>query len=60
MQGRVDFAIDIAFKTADDLAPAQSLSGATKHVSLGAVIIAKPCPDDATESSIRLAVASAV
>ena len=55
LQGRVDFASDIAFEAADELALAHSLPGAPAHVRLGAAIIAKPYQDDAIESRICLA-----
>ena len=51
---------NIAFEAADDLALAQSLSGAAKHVCPGAGIVTKPDHDDAVESRIGLAVTPAV
>ena len=57
---REDLAGNIAFEAADDLALTQPLSGAAKHVCPGAGIVTKPNHDDAIESGIRLAVASAV
>ena len=57
---REDFAGNIPLETADDLALAQSLAGAAKHVCPGAGIVTKPYQDDVVEGRIGLAVATAV
>ena len=60
LQCREDFASNIAFETTDDLSLAHSLSGAALHIRLGSVVITKSDQDDAIESLIGLAVATAV
>ena len=39
LDGRVDFASDIAFETTDDVALAHSLCGSTLHVCLGPQLV---------------------
>ena len=60
LQGREDFASDIAFEATDDLGLAHSLFGAPPHVCLGPVIMAKPDYNDAIECRIGLTVATSV
>ena len=49
--GRVDFASDIAFETADDIAPAHALSGSSTQVGLCPQIVTQPNDNDAKAAS---------
>ena len=60
LDGREDFAGNVAFQAADDLALAQSLRGAAAHVCSGPGIVTKPDQDDAVEGRVGLAVTTAV
>ena len=60
LQNGEDLASNIAFETTDDFGLAHSLAGATEHVCLGPAIMTKPDHNDAIESCIGLAVATAV
>ena len=60
LQGREDFASDIAFETTDYLGLAHPFSGATPHVLPGPGVMTKPDQNDAIESRIGLPVATPV
>ena len=45
LDGRVDFASDIAFKAADDIAPAHSFCGSSPQVGLCPQIVTQPDDD---------------
>ena len=57
---RVDFASDIAFEAADDVALAHSLCGSTTHVCPCPRVVSQPDDDYAIERRVGLAVATAV
>ena len=60
LDGRVDFASDIAFKAADDIAPAHSFCGSSPQVGLCPQIVTQPDDDYSIERRIGLAVATTV
>ena len=60
LEGREDFASDIAFEAADHLSLAHSLGGATTHVCVGPAIMAESDDNDAIESRIGLTIPASV
>ena len=60
LDGGEDFASNVAFETADDVALAHSLRGSTPHVCLGPRVKAQPDDNYAIESRIGLTVATSV
>ena len=60
LQGREEFASDVAFEAAYDLGLAQALRGAATHVCPGLAIMTKPDEDDAIQSRVGLSVAATV
>ena len=60
LEGREDFASDIAFEAADHLSLAHSLGGAPPHVCVGPAIMAESDHNDAIESRIGLTIPTSV
>jgi hypothetical protein len=56
----VELSCDVAFQTADDLAPGHAFGCASLQVGLGAFIPAQAGLDDAVEGGVGLSVAAAV
>ena len=60
LEGREDFASDIAFEATDHLSLANSLGGAPSHVCVGPAIMAESDDNDAIESRIGLTIPTSV
>src|SRR6266536_114697 len=59
-EGVVDFAGEVAFEAADDVAFGQSLSDAFLQVGLGAFAVGEADDDDAVQGGVGVAVTAAV